>query len=103
MGTRFKEGTPGAKAFGLWYDKPTMYSGNDKLRILGEKYRLSMPEMALRWIYYHSMLRDGDGVVIGASRVAQLEAGLASFRQGPLPDSSVDELGELWHLVEPST
>ena len=102
VGTRFEDGTPGAKAFGLWYDKPTMYSGNDKLRELGEGYGLSMAEMALRWVYYHSILRNGDGVIIGASKVAQLEAGLANIQQGPLPDSLADELDNLWHVVEPS-
>ena len=99
-GTRFEEGTPGAKAFGLWYDKPGMYDGNRRLRALGERYGLEMAEMALRWVYFHSMLAEGDGVIVGASKVAQLEASVASVKRGPLPGSLPDELSDLWHVVE---
>ena len=79
-----------------------MYSANDKLRTLGEQYRLAMPEMALRWIYYHSMLKNGDGVIVGASRMTQLDGNMACIRQGPLPKSLAHELDKLWHAVEAS-
>lgn len=49
-------------------------------------------EAALRrWLYYHSALRggSGDGVIIGGSKLAQVESNLAAAQQGPLPESVV--------------
>jgi aflatoxin B1 aldehyde reductase len=42
---------------------------------------------SLRWVAFHSVLdqRLGDGIVVGASSIKQLEQNLDVFEQGPLP------------------
>ena len=45
--------------------------------------KISIPEAAFRWLYHHSQLNGerGDAVVLGASRVEQLEMNLSCDKQ----------------------
>ena len=54
-----------------------------------------MTEAALRWITYHSQLTEGDGVILGASRVPQLTTAMEQIKKGPLPETLVNELNTL--------
>ena len=51
---------------------------------------VSLVEAALRWLYHHSALsgQAGDGVIIGGSRLSQVEANLAAVQQSPLQGMS---------------
>ncbi|GKU01155.1 oxidoreductase [Fusarium langsethiae] len=64
-----------------------------------EKNGLSMLETALRWMVHHSKLKikDGnDGIILGMSRVEQLEENLELLEKGPLPDDVVEALDQAW-------
>jgi aflatoxin B1 aldehyde reductase len=64
-----------------------------------EKNGLSMLETALRWMVHHSKLKikDGnDGIILGMSRVEQLEENLEILEKGPLPDEVVEALDQAW-------
>ena len=55
--------------------------------------------VALRWVLHHSMLdaKLGDGMIIGASSLKQLEENLEICKAGPLPAhlvKLVDEVGD---------
>ena len=41
---------------------------------------LTIMEAALRWVFHHSALENGDGVVIGASREQQVMESIAMLR-----------------------
>lgn len=58
-------------------------------------------EAALRWLAFHSALDEsrGDGIIIGASKLSQLEQNLASLEKGPLPESVVDAFDRAWALT----
>jgi len=45
-----------------------------------------MTEVALRWLYYHSMLNERDGIILGASSEAQMKQNMNDISNGPLPD-----------------
>ena len=67
---------------------------------------LGMAETALRWMVHHSQLRirDGnDGIIIGASSLAQLESNLDSVEKGPLPADVVQALDEAWGVSKADT
>ena len=64
---------------------------------------VSVPEAAFRWLYHHSMLdgEKGDCVVLGASRMEQLEMNLkySSCDKG-LAKPVVDFFDEWWNSTK---
>lgn len=51
---------------------------------------------ALRWIIHHSQLQQGDGVVISASSLKQLNDNIDALEAGPLPRPLVETFEEMW-------
>lgn len=90
-GTRFSLRTP----YNGWYDKPALHEAIKALRALSEGRAIGMDELSLRWLVFHSALREGDAIIAGASRVEQLERNLAQIRKGPLDEGVVGELEAL--------
>jgi len=87
-----------------YYFKDSLFKGLEKLGVVSEKFGLTSPEVAIRWIYFHSQLKkeDGDGVIFGASAnsgTKQLESNLELARKGPLPKEIVSTLEEIWKDV----
>ncbi|CAF3088080.1 unnamed protein product [Rotaria socialis] len=73
----------------------------NRLSPVVEKYGLTLAETAFRWLVHHSKLRsfDGDGIIIGASSVEQLNSNLKDLQKGPLPDEVLQALDEAWHCT----
>lgn len=71
--------------------KPNIEAAADRVREIAEKHGISGHAASLRWTAYHSALSGeyGDGIVVGASSVAQLKDSLDIFEQGPLPEEVV--------------
>ncbi|KAI0776653.1 Aldo/keto reductase [Trametes elegans] len=67
------------------------------------KHRLTLAEVAPRWISYHSLLEreHGDAVLIGASSVNHIEQNLLDLEKGLLPEVVVKVLDEAWLSVSP--
>lgn len=62
---------------------------------------IPIAEAAYRWISNHSMLeasRD-DGVIVGASKMSQLQQNMASLGKGPLPNSLLDAFDCAWEIT----
>lgn len=57
-------------------------------------------EVASRWIAHHSALRENDGIVVGASRLAQVCDTVAIISKGPLPQEVAVLVGGIWDAVE---
>lgn len=55
-------------------------------------------EAAYRWLACHSLLdpREGDGIIIGASNMNQLEQNLSAVNKGPLPETIVSAFNSAW-------
>lgn len=83
------------------FDKPVMHEAMRKLRAACEAAdpQLSLQEACLRWITHHSVLQDGDAIIIGAKRIDQLEANVADVGRGPLPESVRQVVEDMWTLV----
>lgn len=82
----------------------------DALRVIEpvvEKHGLTLAETAFRWIHHHSALnmKDNgrDGIVIGVSNFAQLEANLRDVQKGPLPEEVVEALDRAWLITKATT
>lgn len=63
---------------------------------------MSKAELAYRWINYHSALKPelGDGVIFGASSLAQIEGTVGFLKKGPLSPKSADAINALWDHVK---
>jgi aflatoxin B1 aldehyde reductase len=83
-----------------WND--TYFSAVKLVRNVAEAYKLTVPEVALRWISHHSCLsrKTGDAVIIGASSAKHTEQNLLDLEKGPLPDEVVKALDDAWLSVK---
>lgn len=63
-------------------------------------HALSPVEVASRWIAHHSTLGGNDGIVVGASRLAQVGDTVANIRRGPLPEEVVVLVDGIWDAVK---
>ncbi|KAL3422815.1 Aflatoxin B1 aldehyde reductase member 2 [Phlyctema vagabunda] len=71
-----------------------------------EKHGLTLIETALRWVVHHSALNilDGtDGLIIGVSKLDQLDQNLKDCEKGPLPEEVVKALDEAWLIAKAET
>ncbi|KAJ8503633.1 hypothetical protein ONZ45_g10685 [Pleurotus djamor] len=70
---------------------------------VAEKYRLSLPEISLRWVSNHSLMKRefGDSILIGASSLKHIEQNLIDLEKGPLPDEILKALDAAWLKVQP--
>ncbi|KAG1767323.1 NADP-dependent oxidoreductase domain-containing protein [Suillus placidus] len=67
-----------------------------ELKVVLDKQGIPLSEAAHRWLQHHSGLQPGDGIIIGASNVDQLENNLKENEGGPLPDDVVTLLENAW-------
>ena len=81
------------------YDKPAIHTAIRKLIAAVEPLDISMAEASLRWLVFHSSLQEGDGIILGASRVAQLEKNSQDIAKGRLPEELVKVFEDAWKDV----
>ncbi|EME81971.1 uncharacterized protein MYCFIDRAFT_120395, partial [Pseudocercospora fijiensis CIRAD86] len=75
-----------------FFDQPCMYDAWDKLDAIAKDTGISPDELGLRWLLHHSALQDGDVLILGASKVYQIEDSLAKLQKGPLDEATVEQL-----------
>jgi len=85
------------------YFKDSTFKALQIIEPVVEKHGLTMVETALRWCVHHSALKmankgGNDGVIIGASKIEQLDSNLRDLEKGPLPEEVVQALDEAWKV-----
>lgn len=55
---------------------------------------------AIQWLVHHSKLVEGDGVIIGASKVSHFDQNLEAMRDPPLPESVVKACDKGWAHIK---
>ena len=98
-GTRFQEGNLLGGATKAQYDKQEFHDAIRSLNETIESLGISKVQASLRWIFYHSALGPGDGVIIGASKLSQLRQNAEAIADGPLPGNVVVAMDALWGTV----
>lgn len=63
---------------------------------------LTPVEVAIRWVTHHSVLVDGDAIILGASKISQIKETVGLIRKGPLSQDLVNITEELWDEVKES-
>lgn len=89
--------TPGTR-----FDKNAMYQDRywheqnfaavERLQSLAERAGRSLISLALNWLMHHTPT---DCIILGASRIEQLQQNLAALAEGPLPPEVVERCDEL--------
>ncbi|OJK04933.1 hypothetical protein ASPACDRAFT_1861850 [Aspergillus aculeatus ATCC 16872] len=100
-GSRFDPAiVQGAVARGRYWND-TYFDALERIQEVCGRLGLTVAEVALRWLKYHSELRAelGDAIIIGASSVRHLEENLADLEKEPLPEEVVKVLEEAWGLI----
>ncbi|KUI53356.1 Aflatoxin B1 aldehyde reductase member 2 [Cytospora mali] len=95
------DGNPTGRFAKSGYAAPEVAAAMKKFVAGCTAHGLPPVEVASRWVAYHPALGDGDSIVLGASKLAQIGDTVANIRKGPLPVPVVALADELWGAVEP--
>ncbi len=74
-----------------WND--AVFDAVDELRGIAEKAKRSMVSLALNWVLHHT---EADCVILGASKLEQLEENLDSLSEGALDAGTTEACDRLW-------
>lgn len=90
-----------AKSYQSRYWKESYFEAIGAIAKECDAMAIPMAEASLRWLSHHSMLDSsrGDGVIVGASSMVQLEQNLAALKAGPLPSGIVDAMNRAWAIA----
>jgi aflatoxin B1 aldehyde reductase len=72
----------------------------DMIRAAADKHGLTVAEVALRWVEHHSLMREGDAIIVGASSARHLEENLVDLEKGMLPEDVVEAVDGAWLKVK---
>uniref|UniRef100_A0A093V543 Aflatoxin B1 aldehyde reductase member 4 n=1 Tax=Talaromyces marneffei PM1 TaxID=1077442 RepID=A0A093V543_TALMA len=88
VGNRYDTTLPIGQLYTRWYIRPSVISAVDAAVEIASKHGISGHAAALRWVAYHSVLdaKYGDAIVLGASKVEQLQQNMDIVEAGPLPE-----------------
>lgn len=86
------------------YNRPKLMAALKDWNDIAQDAGLSKAAIAYRWVAYHSQLsaRQGDAIIVGASRPSQLDDTLTICQDGPLPPKTVESINALWEQVKDS-
>ena len=89
-GTRFD----GNKMYQDRYWHQQNFAAVEELKQIAAGARRSLISLAFNWLLHHTIT---DCVILGATRVEQLEQNLAACSEGPLPAETVEACDRVWH------
>jgi aryl-alcohol dehydrogenase-like predicted oxidoreductase len=75
------------------YWHPAYFDAVERLSQIAVDARRSLVSLALNWLLHHTPV---DCVILGASRLEQLEQNLATLADGPVTQSVLDACDEVW-------
>ena len=84
------------------YNRPSIMEALTEWQSIAKDAGCSKAELAYRWVKYNSALKPehGDAIILGATKEKQLEETLSSLEHGPLDDSAVKRINEVWEKVK---
>ncbi|TAQ85674.1 hypothetical protein B7494_g6014 [Chlorociboria aeruginascens] len=99
---RFGAASRSGPMYNAMYSKESLLQGLEKFEAIAKDAGITQAELATRWIAFHSALQEekGDGLILGASKVEQLESSLTAVEKGPLDQKFVDRIDGIWEDVK---
>ncbi|KAH9204792.1 NADP-dependent oxidoreductase domain-containing protein [Leptodontidium sp. 2 PMI_412] len=85
------------------YINDSYFDALDLIKEVADKHRLTIAEIALRWLEHHSLLKEqfGDAIIIGSSSLKHVQENLADLEKGPLPEEVVEFVEQAWLKAKP--
>jgi aflatoxin B1 aldehyde reductase len=81
-----------------WHDQN--FKAVERLRLAAETADRSLISLSLNWLFHHTIT---DCVILGASKMEQLEQNLSALDEGPLTTDSLKVIDEVWFELRGST
>jgi aryl-alcohol dehydrogenase-like predicted oxidoreductase len=75
------------------YWHPAYFDAVEELRAIAGRAGRSLPDLALSWLLHHTA---ADCVILGASRIEQLDENLKAFAAPPLDSETVEAIDQVW-------
>ncbi|RGP70964.1 hypothetical protein FSPOR_3651 [Fusarium sporotrichioides] len=99
--SRFSGSTKVGSIYVAMYVKQSIEVAVEKALQVAAKHGIGGHAAALRWTAHHSILEKhyGDGVIIGASSLEQLENNLEVIEEGPLPKEVAAAIDQVYEEV----
>jgi aflatoxin B1 aldehyde reductase len=99
---RFANDGPLGAMYMTLYGKESLYEALEEWGDIAGEAGISKAALAYRWVTFNSALKagNGDGVILGASKVSQLEESLKAIEEGPLDAKTVARIEDVWKKVE---
>lgn len=99
---RFDTSTPIGQMYGGMYGKPSLLEALSEWESIAKEEGVSRADLAYRWVTYNSPLKPeyGDAIIVGARNTEQLAETLASVQAGPLSESAVKRIDDMWKKIE---
>ena len=67
------------------FDHDHTHAAIKKLRSVCAEHGIGLTDASLRWLVYHSPLRETDGIILGATRESQIQGNVEAIKKGKLP------------------
>ena len=87
------------------YWKQSYFDAVDEIRKACETENIPMAEAGYRWLCNHTCLdaSKGDGILLGASKITQMEQNLEAAKKDELPQSILDAMDGAWEIAKPDS
>ena len=102
-GGRFSDNGGHGQLYRNRYYRESTFKAVQTIEKAATEAGLTMVETALRWMVHHSALNikgGNDGILIGASSLAQLESNLTDLEKGPLPEPVLAAIDQAWLIAK---
>ena len=101
-GSRFDPQIMQGKLHRNRYWNDAYFDALELIQSAAQKHRLSLGEVALRWLRHHSALEatSGDAIIIGVSNSKHLKDNLMDLEKGTLPDDVIAVVEEVWPMAK---
>ena len=89
------------KSYRERYWKKSYFDAVSEIRNACVAADVPMAEAGYRWLAHHSCLKDSsaDGILLGASRIEQMEQNIKALGMGPLPTPVLDAMDSAWQIA----
>lgn len=87
------------------YWKQSYFDALGEIKKACDAENIPMVEAAYRWLINHSNMNAemGDGILLGASRIEQMEQNMIAATKGELPQSILDAMDAAWEIAKPDS
>ena len=92
------------KAYKGRYWKQDYFEVLQKLGEACKEHGLTPTQAAMSWLVNHSLLdsEQGDGIIIGVTKIEHLKANMAASKSAPLDQAILDILDQGWEIIKPN-